>query len=399
MRDASVLVGGDFTSIGGIEARRISKFSNGIWTPLGGGLDNRVLTMLELSDGAIVAGGDFTEAGGSSAFGVARWNGAQWSAIGSGFISGGVRALVQLPSGQVVAGGRMRLSGGTLLNRIAAWDGTAWQSLGEGFNATVNALTVTADGLLVAGGEFTASGSSSVNRIASWDGSAWSALGTGLSSATFVTAAVHALLPTAEGLFVGGRFEFAGGSPAKYIAIWTGSQWQSAGNLTQLDCGDGRVSDLERLSNGQIVLSFQNCSFQAFVEGAAIWTGEEWAPLIGGTNPGYRVRCLSELSNGGLLAGGGLRVSDSWWEPGLSIWNSVGQCPTCDSIDFNNDTSLFDPTDIDAFFSVFSEGPCIPTTATCNDLDFNNDGSLFDPCDIDSFMLVFSEGPCTLCGV
>jgi hypothetical protein len=71
----------------------------------------------------------------------------------------------------------------------------------------------------------------------------------------------------------------------------------------------------------------------------------------------------------------------------------------CDSIDFNNDTSSFDPTDIDAFLSVFSEGPCIPASATCNDIDFNNDGSLFDPCDIDAFLLVFSEGPCTLCGV
>jgi hypothetical protein len=70
----------------------------------------------------------------------------------------------------------------------------------------------------------------------------------------------------------------------------------------------------------------------------------------------------------------------------------------CDSIDFNNDTSFFDPQDIDAFLSVYSEGPCIPASATCNDIDFNNDGSLFDPCDIDSFLLQFSEGPCTLCG-
>jgi hypothetical protein len=70
----------------------------------------------------------------------------------------------------------------------------------------------------------------------------------------------------------------------------------------------------------------------------------------------------------------------------------------CDSVDFNNDGSFFDPTDIDAFFSVFGEGPCVPGTASCNDVDFNNDGSLFDPCDVDSFMLRFSEGPCTLCG-
>ena len=73
--------------------------------------------------------------------------------------------------------------------------------------------------------------------------------------------------------------------------------------------------------------------------------------------------------------------------------------PPCDSIDFNNDSSLFDPQDIDAFLSVFSEGPCVPDTASCNDIDFNNDGSLFDPCDIDSFLVQFSEGPCTPCGV
>ena len=66
----------------------------------------------------------------------------------------------------------------------------------------------------------------------------------------------------------------------------------------------------------------------------------------------------------------------------------------CDSIDFNNDGAQFDPTDIDAFLSVFSEGPCLPATATCNDIDFNNDGSLFDPRDIDAFLSVFSEGPC-----
>jgi hypothetical protein len=73
--------------------------------------------------------------------------------------------------------------------------------------------------------------------------------------------------------------------------------------------------------------------------------------------------------------------------------------PICNDIDINNDGSSFDPTDIEAFLSVFSEGPCVPDTALCDEIDFNNDESLFDPCDIDSFMLVFSEGPCTSCGL
>jgi len=73
--------------------------------------------------------------------------------------------------------------------------------------------------------------------------------------------------------------------------------------------------------------------------------------------------------------------------------------PICNDIDFNNDGSFFDIQDIDAFLSVFSEGPCVPETAKCNDVDFNNDGSLFDPCDINAFLLVYAEGPCTFCGV
>jgi hypothetical protein len=79
---------------------------------------------------------------------------------------------------------------------------------------------------------------------------------------------------------------------------------------------------------------------------------------------------------------------------GIVIVRGFAAATDCDSIDFNNDGSFFDPVDIDAFLSVFSEGPCIPETATCNDIDFDNNGSCFDPNDIDSFLSVFSEGPC-----
>lgn len=80
------------------------------------------------------------------------------------------------------------------------------------------------------------------------------------------------------------------------------------------------------------------------------------------------------------------------------LWADLPSPIVCDSIDFNNDTSLFDPQDIEAFLSVYSEGPCVPASATCNDVDFNNDGSVFDPCDIDMFLQVFGEATCVLCG-
>jgi hypothetical protein len=115
------------------------------------------------------------------------------------------------------------------------------------------------------------------------------------------------------------------------------------------------------------------------------------------------------LFTDGVAGIGGLRKFDpAVGTPSTIVSSSGGQYvgsvtlasnPVCNDIDVNNDGSSFDPTDIDAFLSVFSEGPCVPETATCDSIDFNNDGSLFDPCDIDSFLLVFSEGPCTLCGV
>jgi hypothetical protein len=92
----------------------------------------------------------------------------------------------------------------------------------------------------------------------------------------------------------------------------------------------------------------------------------------------------------------GVTFSVSYF-PGIVRLTVTGT--TCDGIDINNDASSFDPQDIEAFLSVYGEGPCVPETATCSDIDFNNDGALFDPCDIDAFLLVFSEGPCTLCGV
>ena len=64
----------------------------------------------------------------------------------------------------------------------------------------------------------------------------------------------------------------------------------------------------------------------------------------------------------------------------------------CDSLDFNNDCAI-EPLDVDAYFSVLGEGPCLPVGAECNDLDFNNDGNI-EPGDVDAYFRVLAEGPC-----
>ncbi len=78
--------------------------------------------------------------------------------------------------------------------------------------------------------------------------------------------------------------------------------------------------------------------------------------------------------------------------PGAENMGCVNTGPSCDPIDFNNDTLFPDTADIDDFLSVFSGGPC--STGTCNDIDFNNDTLFPDTTDIDSLLSVFSGGPC-----
>jgi|GEM_PF-411006 len=116
-----------------------------------------------------------------------------------------------------------------------------------------------------------------------------------------------------------------------------------------------------------------------------------------GLNQGYHPFRVEFFEGGG---GAGLIASRQQLGFSKSVipGANLARGRACDDVDFNNDGSSFDPTDVDAFLSVFSEGPCIPANATCNDIDFNNDGAFFDPCDVASFLLQFSEGPCTQCG-
>jgi len=125
-----------------------------------------------------------------------------------------------------------------------------------------------------------------------------------------------------------------------------------------------------------------------------------------GTQPDCGCNCVpsSPLPNHTKITffrfvGDGSPTSGTVYFDDLTYVQLPANTTVCNDIDINNDGSSFDPTDIDAFLSVFSEGPCVPDTATCDSIDFNNDGGLFDPCDIDSFLLVFSEGPCTACGI
>lgn len=294
-----VVIGGLFTTAGGIAANRIAMWdpATNTWSALGSGMDNFVLCLAVLPSGELVAGGGFSTAGGLPARYIARWNGTSWSTFGgvTEELNGYVHALAVLPGGGLVAAGSFEFAGFSLIGRIGQWSGSSWLQLGTGLNNTVHSLAVLPGGDLVAGGHFSVAGGVPANRIARWNGASWSALGAGTNGPVFAMAN----LPSGD-LAVGGWFQSAGGAPASHIARWT----PSTGAWSTFGAGLGlEVDALTVLANGDLVaggMFFVTLGGPA--DYVARWNGAAWVPVAAGTDT--HVRALTALPGGGFVAAG-----------------------------------------------------------------------------------------------
>jgi hypothetical protein len=328
-------------------ARQVRSWNGTTLTNLGN-IGNGTINALErMPNGDIIAAGRFSAASGAPVVNVARWIGNLWFPIGGlGNLSDSVEDLELTSSGDLYACGEFL----TPATRVARWNGVNWEALGSGVDSRAYVIEELADGSIAFGGTFQSAGGVPARGVARWNGTTWSSLGAGVTDAS-LSFFVNSLLTMPSGdLLAGGYFNTMGGQTVNHVARWDGAAWHSLGQGIDTNPGSSAVTSLTQAG--------------------------PYSVAVGGIFPGP---IGADSAN-------------------FAIY-TIPPGPCCDSIDFNNDTSLFDIQDIDAFLSAFSEGPCIPVTAVCNDVDFNNDGSLFDPCDVDSFILLFSEGPCTLCGV
>jgi len=180
-----VYVGGNFTQAGGVSANQVARFdpATNTWSTLGTGSNNGVsfvnpnpsVLAFAIYGNDVIVGGQFTSAGGVSANRVARYSPVTntWSALG---VSGsGVNSFVNalVVSGDILfVGGQFPLltPSNQTANRLAIYNFATdtWSVFGSspniGMDGAVFALAM-AGGDLLAGGAFTQAGGITSNRI------------------------------------------------------------------------------------------------------------------------------------------------------------------------------------------------------------------------------------------
>jgi uncharacterized delta-60 repeat protein len=164
--DGKILVGGDFTTIGGQTRNRIARLNaDGTADSFDPDANGQVYAIAVQADGKILAGGAFTSIGGQTRNFIARLDATTGAADSFNPNANNlVRSIAVQADGKILAGGEFfgaNSIGGQTRNFIARLDATtgAADSFDPNANATVYAMVVQADGKILAGGLFSGANS------------------------------------------------------------------------------------------------------------------------------------------------------------------------------------------------------------------------------------------------
>jgi hypothetical protein len=276
-------MGGDFEDLDGVVgATHIARYNKatGVYSAMGTGADNVVLTLAKMPNGDIVAGGIFTSMGGvANTNGIARWVVATetWQAMGTGSDDNGVFALTVGLDGLLYAGGEFTGMGGVANTAgVAYWDG-AWNPMDTGVDSdAVYALTtVPTTGDIIVGGTFPSmSGVANTQFIASWNLVAWESISSGITGGL---GSILALVATSNGLvYAGGDFDTIDGVSASNIAVYNQTAWFALG-----DGVNDSVLSVKVGIDGLVYVSgaFSQAGNLTIADRMALWNGYTWTHL------------------------------------------------------------------------------------------------------------------------
>jgi len=218
--DGKVLVGGNFTTLGGQSRPHIVRLNadGKLDTNFNPGANESIISLAVQPDGKILVGGGFTNLVGQSRSFIGLLN--TDGTLDTGFNPGansGVNTLAVQPDGKILVGGQFTALAGqsrSYLGRLNA-DGTLDTSFNPGANGPVDSLAVQPDGKILVGGEFTTlagQNRSYIGRLNA-DGTLDTAFAPGASGIGVYSLAVQ----TDGKILVGGWFYTLGGQSRSCI--------------------------------------------------------------------------------------------------------------------------------------------------------------------------------------
>lgn len=371
LANGDLIVGGSFTTAGGVPASAVARWNGDVWSGLGtgtspgvGGVNYPQVHDIEVvTNGDVIVGGQFLTAGGSPANYIARWNGVTWSAMGSGVGGWKVDRLQHMPDGSLVVLGSFESAGGVAAVNVARWNQGTWSAfpggpiqrsgetakllangdllvggaggyvrwsdgnwvLNEETEGTVYAFVELPNGDLMAGGTLTNIGTSGVKGVARQTGTTWRPLCHGINGE------IYDMKPLPNGdIIVAGKFSHIGNIDARRIARWDGNQWHPIG--TGVDQRATYVSSVAPMPNGDIVISGSFWSVGGVsATFLARWDGETWSPIGNALGHGR----LAALPNGNF-------VSTNVYVPNAPIY--INGIARWDGQAWNGIPSSFGPT-------------------------------------------------------
>jgi len=212
--EGDLVIGGDFSMVGGVPAQNMARWDGEEWSAVGGGHEDNIYE-LTVFDGKIAAAAGWNR--------IYLLNDGTWTEIGhvTGVSEGGCFVSIEalFPDEKLIVGGSFAWMDGMATNHITGWDGYDWgrpwkvgckwcNEAGYGCDFAIVYDLMRYKGSLIACGCFYP------GSIARWDGDGWQALHCGAEYW------VYSMIEWEGNLLVGGDFSSAFCHEASNIGIW-----------------------------------------------------------------------------------------------------------------------------------------------------------------------------------
>lgn len=390
---------GNFTTIGINDGTNLARWNGASWEGVGGGLPGAYSNTLTSFQGDLIAGGYFDSAGGVAGTAkLARWDGNEWHSMNaqSEIFLNSVWDLHVWDDGNgeklYVAGNYGDLGGAGGPSHLATWDGSSYAPVGATIGGAVPLIVLDVhsadlgDGSkLYATGRFLSIGGVAANNIAVWDGTSWSPMDNGLTQPSgFVQGLTMATFDDGSGpaLYVGGRFQTAGTTPASRIAKWDGSSWSAVGAGFNSD-----VQELTVFDDGSGPALYASGNFEAAnggIDHIAKWNGTSWEQVGAGANANVFGAYVFDAGEGEALHFGGSFASAGGIFSSRVVSLVADEAGGCNAADNAEPFGVLDLADVQGFITAFTMGGDAG--------DIAEPFGVFDLADVQAFVVAFTGG-------